>query len=243
MDRSRTPGESLRDIDLGPEMVIVPSGQFVMGAPEDEIGSTGTERPQHSVIIASAFAIGKYPVTFDEWEAAARKGGTGGYRGGNWGTWQGITPIVDISWNDCQLYLEWLSRATGKQYRLLTEAEWEYACRAGTTTPFATGTSITQSEANFDGFNPTPVGSFQPNRFGLYDMHGNVWEWVQDNWHHDYIGAPADGSAWMTPGSGRHVIRGGAWFIHQEHIRSAARTFDVAHTRRFNYGFRVARAL
>ena len=236
--------ELFPDIDPAPEMVIVPPGEFVMGGPPDtEFGSTSAERPLHLVRITRAFAVGKYPVTFNEWDAAASRDGTEGYRGGNWGTWRGTTPVVDVSWNDCQRYVGWLSRVTGNRYRLLTEAERESACRAGTTTPFSTGLSITMEQANFDAERPVPVGSFSPNNFGLYDMHGNVWEWVQDNWHDNYTGAPSDGSAWMMAGSQEHVIRGGAWFIHPEHVRSASRTHDHADTRRFNYGLRVARDL
>ncbi len=175
-----------------PEMVVVPAGSFLMGSPKSEDGNDGTEGPQHEVKIPRSFAIGKFEVTFAEWDACVAAGGCK-YRPGDQGWGRGKRPVINVSWNHVtKEYLPWLSRKTGKTYRLPTEAEWEYAARAGTTTPFSTGETITPSQANFDG-NHTyggsargisrektiVVGSFQANAFGLYDVHGNVWEWVQ----------------------------------------------------------------
>jgi formylglycine-generating enzyme required for sulfatase activity len=153
--------------------------------------------------------------------------------------------VINVSWSDVtRLYLPWLSRKTGKAYRLLTDAEWEYAARATTTTRYAFGDTISPSQARFGANMTVPVGSFQPNAFGLYDMHGNVWEWVQDCWNESRIGAPSDGSAALTTGlCNRRVLRGGAWYLAARDLRSALRywlTFDY----RDNFlGFRVARAV
>lgn len=235
------PGMNFRDALFSPEMVIVPGGVFLMGSPVEEGGSS-TERPQHSVCIA-ALAIGKYTVTFDEWDACVAAGGYSGYRPvDNWG--RGRQPVIDVSWDDTQAYVAWLRNATGKHYRLLSEAEWEYAARAGSSTAFATGQSISKSQANFasnDG--ARSVGSYPANIFGLHDMPGNVWEWTQDCWNSSYDGAPSDGSAWISGDCHQRVARGGSWSGEVGYVRSALRFCGQAGIRSNALGFRVARAL
>jgi hypothetical protein len=173
-------------------MVVVPAGSFTMGSPPSEEGRSDSEGPQHRVTIARPFAVGKFEVTFAEWDACVAAGGCS-HRPGDQGWGRGNRPVIDVSWNDItQQYLPWLSRKTGKTYRLLSEAEWEYAARAGTTTAFSTGRTITPEQANFDGnytyggsakgvyrSKTVEVGSFPPNAFGLFDMHGNLWEWCR----------------------------------------------------------------
>ena len=220
------------------------------GAPETERYSYYAERPVHQVTIDEPFAVGVYEVTFAEWDACLVDGGCGGYDApddSGWGRcWR---PVIDVSWDDAQEYVRWLSRTTGQEYRLLSEAEWEYVARAGTTTPYHTGETITTDEANFNGDTyrrqTIPVGSFAPNAFGLYDVHGNVREWVEDCWNDGYEGAPSDGSAWVSGDCGHRVLRGGAWSYYPRLLRSADRNrFDPGY--RFNYGrngFRGARTL
>jgi formylglycine-generating enzyme required for sulfatase activity len=188
-----------------PQMVVIPAGEFTMGSPPSE-QHRGAES-QHRVTIATPFAVSKFEISFDEWDSCLRGGGCGSYRPDDehWG--RGKRPVMNISWENAKTYVDWLSRKTGKNYRLLSEAEWEYAARAGTTTPFAHGDALSPRRANYDGSvdgtgpsdvnrrKTMPVGSFPPNRFGLHDMHGNVSEWVEDCWHEDYSGAPTDGSA------------------------------------------------
>jgi formylglycine-generating enzyme required for sulfatase activity len=190
------PGRVFRDCADCPEMVVVPAGSFTMGSPPGEEGRSETEGPQRKVTIARPFAVGKFEVTFTEWDACVAAGGCK-HNPNDQGWGRGGRPVIDVSWNDItREYLPWLSRKTGKTYRLLTEAEWEYAARAGTTTPFWWGSSISTSQANYHG--PTtygggpkgeyrqktvPVDSFAANLWGLYNVHGNVWEWVEDCWH------------------------------------------------------------
>jgi formylglycine-generating enzyme required for sulfatase activity len=216
----------------------------MMGSPETEGGRRPNEGPRHTVHVA-AFAAGKFEVTFAEWEACVRGGGclsnpTPADEG--WG--RGSRPVINVSWNDAQEYVSWLSREAGFRYRLLTEAEWEYAARAGTATPFSTGTSIAQSQARFDSRSTAPVGSYSANQFGLHDMHGNVWEWVEDPWHESYRGAPNDGSAWIARGDPSYrVLRGGSWLFDARALRSASRGGGNPAERSDNHGFRVARML
>jgi formylglycine-generating enzyme required for sulfatase activity len=184
-------------------MVALPGGTFLMGSPEGEEGRDADEGPQHEVTIRS-FAIGKYEVTFEEWDACVAAGGCNGYQPDDRGWGRGRRPVINVSWDDAQAYMAWLAEATGKPYRLPSEAEWEYATRAGTTTRYAFGDEITEKEANFGGTvgKTTEVGSYPANAWGLHDIHGNVVEWVEDIWHNSYQGAPADGSAW-TNGEGK----------------------------------------
>ena len=206
--------------------------------------------------IAKAFAVGKFEVTFAEWDACVAAGGCK-HKPEDRGWGRGKRPVINVSWDDITKdYLPWLSRKTGKSYRLLTEAEWEYAARAGTTTPFSTGRTITTEQANFDGDSTyggsakgvyrqktVEVGTFPANTFGLHDMHGNVWEWVADCYKDSYAGAPADGSAVTSGDCGSGVLRGGCWVDIPRYLRSAGRDRDTSGSRYFIYGFRVARTL
>ena len=251
------PGRVFRDCETCPEMIVVPAGSFMMGSPSSEEGRGGDEGPVHRVTIPAAFAVGKYEVTFSEWEACVAGGGCDGYLpdGLHWG--RGQRPVIDVSWKDARSYVGWLSRKTGKQYRLLSEAEWEYSARAGTTGPFHFGSTISTDQANYDGHGTygsgregvdrqktVPVGSFPANGFGLHDMNGNVGEWVEDCWHDSYSGAPSDGSAWTTGGEcDWRVERGGSWNFEPWHLRSAYRVRYSTWYRYYYIGFRVSRTL
>ena len=203
-------GESFQDCANCPEMVVVPAGSFVMGSPESEPERTSYEGPQHRVTITKPFAVGKFAVTFAEWDACVAGGGCGGHIPDDRGWGRGGRPVIYVSWDNAKAYLKWLSKKTGKEYRLLSEAEREYAARAGTQTPFWWGSWITPDQANYAGDEEPyqgggqkgedrqktqPVKSFQPNPWGLYQVHGNVGEWVEDCWNETYNGAPTDGSA------------------------------------------------
>ena len=240
----RRPGRVFRDCDGCPEMVVIPAGEFMMGSPVSEEGRDDDEGPQHRVTVRS-FALGVTEVTFDEWEACVRGGGCDGYRPDDAGWGRGARPVIYVNWDDARAYVSWLSRETGESYRLPSEAEWEYAARGGTTTPFYTGTTISTGQANYsiDRGQTTPVRTFAPNPFGLYDVHGNVWEWVEDCWNGSYRGAPADGSPWGAGDCGRRVLRGGSWLGYPRHLRSAARDGFTAGNRYSRAGFRVARTL
>ena len=242
------PGQTLRDCTECPEMVVVPAGAFVMGSPEDEKGRFESEGPQHGVTIAEPFAVGKTEVTFAEWDACVADGGCDGYRPKDkWG--RGSQPVIYVSWQDTRSYVKWLSDKTEKNYRLLSEAEWEYAARAGTTTRYWWGDDIGRNNANcrgcgseWDNSQTAPVGKFPANAFGLHEVHGNVWEWVEDVLHEDYTGAPDDGSAWTEGGDqGRRVLRGGSWYYDPRFLRSAFRFRINPVNRDYRVGFRVAR--
>lgn len=232
---------------LCPEMVVVPSGIFMMGSTEsDSIPLSGFESPTRKVAFSQPFAVGKFEVTFDEWMACVVSGGCQGKRDPSdrgWG--KGRRPVINVSWNDAKEYTAWLSQTTGKEYRLLTEAEWEYSARAGTQTDYHWGDRFDESIAN-NGNATVLVGQYKANSFGLYDMHGNVWEWVEDCWHAGYKGAPTDGSAWSTACQfpDQRVIRGGGVHSNALSLRSASRGRDIARANRFGaLGFRVARTL
>jgi formylglycine-generating enzyme required for sulfatase activity len=221
-------------------MVKIPAGEFVMGENEGDRFANDTERPAHKVKLRSPFALGEFPVTVTEFsrfqfDCSAADNGE--------------LPAIRASWHDAVAYCEWLTKQTGREYRLPTEAEWEFACRAGSRTPFACGDEISVSDANFlhdeNGIRiglgqRTPVGKYPANRFGIYDMHGNVCEWVADAWHPDYFGAPNDGRAWFPAEDDRRVIRGGAWDYLPRLLRSSWRDWRFAHHRADNIGFRVA---
>ncbi|MCC5866192.1 MAG: SUMF1/EgtB/PvdO family nonheme iron enzyme [Wenzhouxiangella sp.] len=237
-----------------PTMVMIPGGTFTQGSPASEPQSQDNERPQRQVSVP-AFAMSQTAVTFDQWDECWVEGGCS-HNPGDAGWGRGDRPVINVSWNDVQQYVDWLSDRTGQDYRLPSESEWEYATRAGTTGRFNTGDCITSDEANFRGDLPAtgcptgisydqtlPVSSFAPNAFGLYDTHGNLWEWVQDCRNDDYVGAPTDGSAWMTGDCSQAVIRGGAWSAVGGWQRSAVRANSVRGARNSINGFRVARSV
>ena len=228
------------------EMAAIPGGTFMMGSPENELERRDTESPQHEVTVPSFF-MGKYPVTQAQYQAIT---------GTNPSCSQGSNcPVEQVSWNNAVAFCQELSQRAGKNYRLPSEAEWEYACRAGTTTPFHFGETITTDLANYNGNctygggikrvykeETTEVGSFEvANNFGLYDMHGNVWEWCQDSWHSSYKGAPTDGSAWLDTEENTNfkLLRGGSWLNPPEACRSAYRAIDTLVFDHYNIGFRV----
>ena len=240
------PKHSFKECDRCPEMMMIPAGSFVMGSPDDEKNRANNEGPQHRVTFARPFAVGRFAVTFDEWDACVVDGGCNGYSPDDGGWGRGRRPVIYVSWNDAKTYVHWLSNKTGRAYRLLSEAEREYVTRAGTTTPYWWGASISPRLANYDdgpGGGPLPVDSFQPNPWGLYQVHGNVWEWTEDCYHDDYQGAPSDGSAWTSGDCNRRVIRGGSWTDVPGNLRAASRSSDSAGDWDGLEGFRVARTL
>ena len=239
------PGDIFKDCPECPEMVVVPAGRFRMG----DLSGDGrdNEKPVHTVTIGYKLAVGKYEVSFGEWEACLTDLGCNNYRPDNrdWG--RGRRPVIDVSWNDAKAYVRWLSGRTGQEYRLLSEAEWEYAARAGTRTGYNTGSSISQGQTNYGSKDGTVrVGSDSPNAFGLYDVHGNLFEWTEDCWHDSYHGAPGDGGAWTTGDEcDKRVLRGGPRSSRSGISRF--RRLDRSsgwHTAKFrsnSRGFRVAR--
>jgi formylglycine-generating enzyme required for sulfatase activity len=241
-------GESFTECDDEkncPGMVVVPAGEFMMGS-----GRYSDEGPQHKVAFAKRFAVSKFEVTFDQWDACVAYGDCDP-RVGDSGFGRGRQPVINVTWDDAQRFVAWLSRMTSKPYRLLSEAEWEYAARAGTQTAYSWGDEIGKGNANclncgskWDGTQAAPVGSFAPNQFGLYDTHGNVWEWVEDCYQGNYNGAPTDGSAWAAGGDcTRRVLRGGSWYDKPDEIRSAHRLWLAPNNRMVHVGFRVGRML
>jgi formylglycine-generating enzyme required for sulfatase activity len=248
--------EVFRDCQDCPEMVVVRAGQIVEGSPSTEVGRSINEGPQHQVTINANFAVARYETTFEEWDSCVTEGGCS-YSPSDRGWGRGQHPVIGVSWSDVQQYLVWLSNRTGLGYRLLTEAEWEYAARGGTTTAFSTGETITAEEANFDARytygdgqkgdyrkRATKVGTFKPNGFGLYDMHGNVWEWVQDCWRKDYTQVSQEGTGSLYKCNERaRVLRGGSWVDTARILRSAYRNRNAPEYRHPTVGFRVARAL
>ena len=231
-----------------PEMIVIPAGEFTMGSPATEQGRYNNEGPQHKVTIAKPFAVSKYDVTFADWDACVSVGGCPKATDSGFG--RDTKPVINVGWDDAQTYVAWLSKMTGQPYRLLTEAEWEYAARAGTTTAYYWGDDIGKGNANcngcgsqWDAKQTSPVGSFKPNAFGLYDMAGNVFQWVQDCYHPDYNGVPTDGSAWNSGDCSNRVVRGGSWVSGPRLLRSPNRDGVATVFRGFNLGFRVGRTL
>jgi formylglycine-generating enzyme required for sulfatase activity len=272
--------EWFQDQDGGPEMVVVPAGEFMMGSPasepQRESWSPGTESPQFNVTIARPFAIARHAVTRGQFAAFAKDAGHKTESGAF--VWTGTElkqdpqaswrnpgfaqddshPVVCVNWDDAKSYVAWLSRQTERDYRLPTEGEWEYCCRAGSTTPFWWGSSITTAQANYNGDYlyegggskgewrkaTVPVSEFAGNPWGLFQVHGNVWAWCEDVWHDTYDGAPMDGSAWLKAGDARfRVVRGGSWRNAPRILRSANRYKDSSDVRYNNLGFRVGRTL
>jgi formylglycine-generating enzyme required for sulfatase activity/uncharacterized caspase-like protein len=268
-------GESFKDCPDCPEMVIAPSGGFTMGSPKDEPTHDYDEAPRRRVSIAKPFAVGRFPVTRGEWarfvDSTGYKtdGGCRTWTGGAWeenqsASWRSpgfvqddTHPAVCLNWEDANAYAGWLSKRTGKSYRLLSEAEYEYVARAGTTAPFWWGASIAPDEANYDGNNmyagggskgeyrakTVPVKSFKPNPWGLYQVHGNAWSWVKDCWRDTYEGAPADGSAWTGGDCRNRILRGGSWINTPRNLRSANRFWSLSGHRNNDIGFRLAKTL
>jgi formylglycine-generating enzyme required for sulfatase activity len=262
-ERALKPKDFFKECDKCPEMVVVPAGSFMMGSPAGDQGRDIDESPQHRVTIAKPFAVGRFAVTFDEWDACVADGGCNGYRPQDLGWGRNRRPVINVSWDEATAYAAWLSHKAGKPYRLLTEAEWEYAARAGSTTAYYWGDEIGKGNANcapveklecgsiWDNRQTAPVGSFAANAFGLYDMAGNVWQWVQDCYHNNYNGAPTDGSAWITgncygtleEADLQRVIRGGSWISGPLNLRSAGRFRNTFNSGGNLLGFRVGRTL
>ena len=250
------PKDTVRDCPNCPEMVVIPAGTFMMGSPDSEVGRAANENPQHNVTIAKAFAVGKFAVTFDEWDACVAAGGCNGYKPADEAGRRGRHPVVNVSWDDAKSYVAWLSRTTGKTYRLLSEAEREYVARAGSTSPFWFGTTISAKQANYNGQivyasgeksefrkRALPVDFFAANPFGLYQVHGNVYEWTEDCWRASYAGAPIDGSARTRVDCDARTLRGGSLTDAPDVLRSAARSGFASSERSSRIGFRVARLL
>jgi formylglycine-generating enzyme required for sulfatase activity len=239
-------GQTFSDCSGCPEMVVVPVGSFMMGSSESD-----DESPVHPVQFGRTFAVSKCEITFDEWNVCAQARGCAANprpRDEGWGT--GRRPVINVSLSDARSYVNWIAATTGRQYRLLSEAEWEYAARARSTTRYAFGDSITGRNAQFSpdrvgsATQTAEVGSFAPNAWGIHDMHGNVREWVEDNWHPNYTGAPNDGSVWRNSDTTFHIVRGGSWFdFNASYLRSASRKQVEPSIRSSVIGFRVARSL
>jgi formylglycine-generating enzyme required for sulfatase activity len=294
---SYKPGQSFTDrfVDIPgqtPSMIVIPTGSFQMGAPDNEVGREDDETPQHEVIIGKGFALSRTSITVGQFREFVRVSGyqpdsvklggasvydegTGAMRDDSNAGWQddyagrnadSRMPVVNVSWNDAKAYVDWLSQRTGKTYRLPSEAEFEYALRGGTSSRYWWGDGTPSSKVEnltgsgdrspsgrrwsnaFQGYRdgywgPAPAGSFAPNAFGLYDIDGNVSEWVQDCWHDSYLRAPRDGGAWVNPGCGSRVVRGGSWGSSPEQVRSAYRQGADANVRSGRVGFRVLREL
>ena len=252
-DRHLRPGTVFQDAPFAPELVVIPAGRFMMGSPDDEPGRVWIEGPRHEVTIPHALAVGRYPVTFEEWDFAQDDKDWASVTGikprkpndRKWG--RGGRPAIDVSWEDAKAYVKWLAHRTGEAYRLLSEAEWEYACRARSDAAWCFGgdESLLSNYAWFwDNSDQRiqPVGEKTPNVFGLHDMHGNVWELCEDVWHDSYKDKPAKlnrvGEAWSG-----HVVRGGSWNNFPEFLRAAYRRSSGPDGRVYVTGFRLARTL
>lgn len=239
-------GLAFRDAPQAPELVAVAAGSFLMGGSDEH--ARQFEQPVRQVTIPRRLAVGRFPVTFEEWSHAVCAGVIA-YQPSDEGWGRSRRPVVNVSWDDAKLYVDWLSQATGYAYRLLTEAEWEYCCRAGTTDAYSTGAEIRPGQAQYSvsdwgsGGRTAQVGSFEPNRFGLFDMHGNVAEWVEDDWASPYAEAGSDGSAVLLDKSVGKIARGGGWPDLVRSLRSASRNRLNSKTRNNSTGFRVARTL
>jgi formylglycine-generating enzyme required for sulfatase activity len=231
--------QAWRDAAGLPLMIELPPGEFWMGESDGDRFANDTERPAHRVHFESAFAIGCYPVLVGEFRQFRPDHSSGEPL--DW-------PVALVSWHDAVAYCQWLNERAAHSYRLPSEAEWEYTCRAGSSTPFAGGHGLAITEANYlydeSGIRVGPggrtsAGSYSPNAFGVCDLHGNVAEWTQDIWHGNYHGAPEDGRPWVAPDESRRVIRGGAWDYLPRLLRSSWRDWQFDHYRADNLGFRV----
>jgi formylglycine-generating enzyme required for sulfatase activity len=249
-EQALRPKDTFKECANCPEMVVLPSGSYTMGSPPSERGRWDDESPQHIVTIAKPFAVAKFDITFDEWAACAAGGGCDGYKPPDQGWGRGRRPVINVTWYDANAYVTWLAKTTGKTYRLLSESEWEYAARAGTTTAYYWGDNIGTNNANcescgsqWDNQQTAPVGSFSPNQFGLYDMAGNVDQWLQDCYNATYDGAPADGSAWISGDCKSRIVRGGYLYSQPSAIRSACRGRLSPTAQGDELSFRVGRTL
>jgi formylglycine-generating enzyme required for sulfatase activity len=250
------PKDVFQECTTCPKMIVVPAGTFTMGSPNTEEGRDKDEGPQHKVTFAKPFAVSVFALTFDEWDACVADGGCDGYKPADQGWGRGHQPVINVSWDDAKGYVAWLSRTTGKPYRLLSEAEREYVTRAGTATPFWWGDSISTNQANYNGnytygtgvkgvyrARTVVVDSFESNPWGLFQVHGNVGEWVEDCFHSNYADAPLDGSPTTSGSCGAHVLRGLSWDRKPVYLRSAARLGWSPSVRDNSFGVRVARML
>ena len=248
-EQALKPGDSFKECAQDcPEMIVVQKGSFMMGFLPT--------KNQHKVTIAQPFAVAKYQLIFADWDACVAGGGCNGYKPVDQGWGRGQQPVINVNWHDAQTYVAWLSEVTGKTYRLLTEAEYEYVARAGTTTTYPWGNDIklngqAMADCNgcgskWDNQQTAPVGSFSANKFGLYDMIGSVFEWTEDCLHKNYDGAPPDGSAWRAANGGQctnRILRGGSWGSSPDDLRSANRFSLTTDSRLIDNGFRVGRTL
>jgi len=237
-------GPTMQYVNLGQgvalQLVPIPGGTFVMGSPDAEPDGYSDEGPQHKVTL-NPFLMGRYPITQAQWRAVASlpqaerelDSDPSEFKGDN-------RPVERVSWFDAKEFCARLSNYTGQLYTLPSESQWEYACRAGTTTPFHFGETLESSQAIFNAHETSDVGSFPPNSFGLHDMHGNVYEWCLDHWHPSYEGAPSDGSTWITGGDDHfRLVRGGSWYSGPKNCRCAYRVYLNPDNRYYIDGFRV----
>ncbi len=244
------PYSLFQDAVFAPEMVLIPPGEYLRGS--SATGKNKNERPQEKLKIDYKFAVSRFPITFNEWDFAVSHGGCDGYKPSDSGWGRGWNPVTNISWTNARAYTHWLSKNTGEKYRLLSEAEWEYCCRAGSITDFYYG----NNQEDFHHYawysansnkQAQRVGQKRPNKFGLYDMMGNVWEWCEDHWHDSYHGGPKDGKAWVTSGydfNNPRILRGGSWNSNMpENMRCASRSKVNAGYIHNAIGFRVARTI
>ena len=248
------PGDTFSDTlfigGQGPEMVVIPAGHFQMGCASGRT-CLDSERPIHDVTIPTAFAVSRYEVTFDDYDRFSYPNGADDV---GWG--RESRPVIHVSWTDAQEYVTWLSTQTGQHYRLLSESEWEYVARSGSATAYSWGntigngrancsdwTSVNQGRCNDQWEYTAPVGSFEANDFGVFDMHGNVGEWVEDCWNDSYVGAPTDASPWLAGDCRRRVWRGGSWQLSPKLVRSTSRSSNTIGSRFDSRGFRVARTI
>lgn len=241
---------------MGIDMIIINPGSGKLGSPKSETKRQRFESPQRDTLINYQFEVSKYEVTFDDWEKCLKDGGCAGYKPDDNGWGRGKRPVINVGYDDAQKFISWLNGKTGETYRLLSEAEWEYVARAGQDAPFGNGFEMSAKMANFDGKTPygtaeegpylrktEPVGKYAPNAFGIHDMHGNVYEWVEDCWNEDHSGAVGDGSP-RTDGDCKYrVMKGGSWAAHGYQTRAAARIRYVMDYRYDDYGLRLARTL
>jgi formylglycine-generating enzyme required for sulfatase activity len=254
-EQALRPKDSFKECDACPEMVVVPKGSFMMGTPADEPEREPGEGPQHRVSLAQPFAVGRFAITFDEWEACVADGGCDGYKPNDQGYGRGRMPVANIDFAQAKTYLTWISKKVGRTYRLPSESEREYFTRAGTTTAFWFGNGISPKQANYLSGNvynaahnaethdngPRLVDSFAPNKFGLYQVHGNTREWTEDCYNKRYtVDAPTDGSPWLDGNCSKRMVRGGYWLNLPSRLRSGYR--EEADENGGN-GFRVVRTL